>query len=92
MRAAAPTRPEIAAILSAPLPDSALAPAAERAPAESRHPADAAHNGTAERAPATKGVPTPKDLAALRHPGLHQPQQPASATLRWSSDKGWVDR
>ncbi|MEU0746309.1 NYN domain-containing protein, partial [Streptomyces albogriseolus] len=72
-------RPEIAAILSAPLPDSALAPAAERAPAEPRHPA-AAHNGTAERAPAAKGVPTPKDLAALRHPGLHQPQQPASAS------------
>ena len=87
-------RPEIAAILSAPLPDSALAPAAERAPAEPRHAAagHAAHNGTVERAPAAKGVPTPKDLAALRHPGLPQPQQPASATLRWSSDKGWVDR
>lgn len=85
-------RPEIAAILSAPLPDSALAAAAERTAQEPRHPAGAGHNGTAERTPAAKGVPTPKDLAALRSPGPHQPQQPSSATLRWSSDKGWVDR
>ncbi|MBT3149690.1 NYN domain-containing protein [Streptomyces sp. CHD11] len=84
-------RPEIAAILSAPLPDSALASAAERTAQEPQHPAGP-HNGTAERAPAAKGVPTPKDLAALRSPGPHQPQQPPSATLRWSSDKGWVDR
>ncbi|GGW90265.1 NYN domain-containing protein [Streptomyces malachitofuscus] len=85
-------RPEIAAILSAPLPDSALAAAAERTAQEPQHPGAAAHNGTAERAPTAKGVPTPKDLAALRSPGPHQPQQPSSATLRWSSDKGWVDR
>ncbi|MFF1276639.1 NYN domain-containing protein [Streptomyces marokkonensis] len=84
-------RPEIAAILSAPLPDSALTAAAERTAREPRHPA-AEHNGTAERPPTAKGVPTPKDLAALRSPGPHQPQQPPSATLRWSSDKGWVDR
>lgn len=84
-------RPEIAAILSAPLPDSALTATAERTPREPQHPA-AAHNGTAERPPTAKGVPTPKDLAALRSPGPHQPSQPASATLRWSSDKGWVDR
>lgn len=84
-------RPEIAAILSAPLPDSALTAAAERTAREPRHPA-AEHNGSAERAPTAKGVPTPKDLAALRSPGPHQPQQPPSATLRWSSDKGWVDR
>ncbi|GHH94792.1 NYN domain-containing protein [Streptomyces capillispiralis] len=85
-------RPEIAAILSAPLPDSALAAAAERTAQEPPHPAAAAHNGTAERAPTAKGVPTPKDLAALRSPAPHPAQQPASATLRWSSDKGWVDR
>ncbi|MEU2896664.1 NYN domain-containing protein [Streptomyces sp. NPDC006967] len=87
-------RPEIAAILSAPLPDSALAAAAERTVQEPEHPSGA-HNGTAERAPTAKGVPTPKDLAALRSPGppqSHQPQPPPSATLRWSSDKGWVDR
>ncbi|MEU3182803.1 NYN domain-containing protein [Streptomyces sp. NPDC006923] len=93
-------RPEIAAILSAPLPESALA-SAERA-AEAQPPA--ARNGSsappeqhgqeAHPAPAgTKGVPTPKDLASLRGPGA-QPsgQQPAGATLRWSSDKGWVER
>ncbi|MEW2619636.1 NYN domain-containing protein [Streptomyces sp. NPDC048106] len=87
-------RPEIAAILSAPLPESALAAAAERpAGQETRPPAAAGDNNGQERVPAPKGVPTPKDLAALRAPGTVQAaQQPASATLRWSSDKGWVDR
>ncbi|CAL9429927.1 hypothetical protein SUDANB176_02031 [Streptomyces sp. enrichment culture] len=88
-------RPEIAAILSAPLPESALAATAERTAQEPQHPAAGAQNGSAERTPAVKGVPTPKDLAALRGPGAQHPphpQQPASATLRWSSDKGWVDR
>ncbi|MGW0839338.1 NYN domain-containing protein [Streptomyces sp. NPDC002787] len=84
-------RPEIAAILSAPLPESALAAAAERAPGEPE-PAPAGRNGTEERMPAAKGVPTPKDLAAMRGPGAHAAQHPATATLRWSSDKGWVDR
>jgi uncharacterized LabA/DUF88 family protein len=84
-------RPEIAAILSAPLPESALAAAAERAADEGEHAPAASENGTQERVPAPKGVPTPKDLAALRGPGA-QPQHPANATLRWSSDKGWVDR
>ncbi|MFI9765549.1 NYN domain-containing protein [Streptomyces sp. NPDC052415] len=85
-------RPEIAAILSAPLPDSALAPA-ERPAEEREHPTPAARgNGAQERVPAPKGVPTPKDLAALRAPGVQPPAQPAGATLRWSSDKGWVDR
>ncbi|WP_340380782.1 NYN domain-containing protein [Streptomyces sp. SS7] len=87
-------RPEIAAILSAPLPDTGLAPAAERPAEETEHAgADAAdRSGAQERLPATKGVPTPKDLAALRAPGSHPAPQPATATLRWSSDKGWVDR
>ncbi|MFF5531039.1 NYN domain-containing protein [Streptomyces cinerochromogenes] len=86
-------RPEIAAILSAPLPESALA-GAERAAEQSAHPPApaAAENGSAERVPATKGVPTPKDLAALRAHGAQPVQHPATATLRWSSDKGWVDR
>lgn len=86
-------RPEIAAILSAPLPESALA-AAERGPEDGEHAAAAARseNGTQERVPASKGVPTPKDLAALRAPGVQPAQHPANATLRWSSDKGWVDR
>ncbi|PZT69717.1 NYN domain-containing protein [Streptomyces sp. SW4] len=86
-------RPEIAAILSAPLPESALAAAAERAAQEQPHqPPAAARNGTEERGPASRGVPTPKDLAALRAHGTQAAQHPATATLRWSSDKGWVDR
>ncbi|MGK5446881.1 NYN domain-containing protein [Streptomyces radiopugnans] len=42
-----------------------------------------------------RGVPTPKDLAGLGRPAAHQnnaSSAPASATLRWSSDKGWIDR
>ncbi|MFE5817800.1 NYN domain-containing protein [Streptomyces sp. NPDC056479] len=87
-------RPEIAAILSAPLPDSALGATAQRPPEEREHAqaGTASENGTQERVPAPKGVPTPKDLAALRPPGVQPAQHPASATLRWSSDKGWVDR
>ncbi|GAA2492119.1 NYN domain-containing protein [Streptomyces gobitricini] len=133
-------RPEIAAILSAPLPESALAASAERAaeaasaaaaaaaaaagangaaspvngtPAVNGTPVNgrsvhdtprdggtAGANGTGAPSPGTAkagGVPTPKDLAALHAPG-HQPPgpaaaaQPANATLRWSSDRGWVDR
>lgn len=90
-------RPEIAAILSAPLPESALAAsqasAGESARNGSRPPA--AENGHGDPGPApaiVKGVPTPKDLASLRAPGPHVPHHPASATLRWSSDKGWVER
>lgn len=98
-------RPEIAAILSAPLPEAALAASAERA---SEAQAAAARNGTrvppADEAvphpqpgPAHKGVPTPKDLASLRAPGTQTAQHPVpqpagNATLRWSSDKGWVER
>ncbi|MFD8627934.1 NYN domain-containing protein, partial [Streptomyces hygroscopicus] len=45
---------------------------------------------------AAKGVPTPKDLADLGRgpagPGGQTERQPAGATLRWSSDKGWIDR
>ncbi|MFI0819246.1 NYN domain-containing protein [Streptomyces sp. NPDC021098] len=117
-------RPEIAAILAAPLPETAAAAAAAAAAGES----PATHNGTARpaagapgAAPAAagadartasgpapaapdapdapapggaKGVPTPKDLAGLgRGPGSPAAPHPApSATLRWSSDKGWVDR
>ncbi|WP_371580951.1 NYN domain-containing protein [Streptomyces sp. NBC_01314] len=87
-------RPEIAAILSAPLPESSLATAAERTPREPEHAstADGARDGAEERAATHKGVPTPKDLAAMRGPGAPASQHPATATLRWSSDKGWVDR
>ncbi|MFF7200961.1 MULTISPECIES: NYN domain-containing protein [unclassified Streptomyces] len=90
-------RPEIAAILSAPLPESALAASQERAAEAARNgaPPEPTDNGAAAPpAPAasSKGVPTPKDLASLRAPGPHPPHHPANATLRWSSDKGWVER
>ncbi len=95
-------RPEIAAILSAPLPEAALAASAERA-SEAQAAAARAGAGAGEAAPdpqpapGHKGVPTPKDLASLRAPGpqaaQHTAQPPApNATLRWSSDKGWLER
>ncbi|MDT0445033.1 NYN domain-containing protein [Streptomyces johnsoniae] len=90
-------RSEIAAILAAPLPETG-APAG--APA-GREPAVAVKNGAPQTGeppcppphrdatgPAVKGVPTPKDLASLGRPV----PPPATATLRWSSDRGWVDR
>ncbi|MFD5325012.1 NYN domain-containing protein [Streptomyces sp. NPDC127092] len=105
-------RPEIAAILSAPLPESALAASAERAAAAAHNgsatsapaapadtpdpdpaPAGAAVNGAGVPAPATaRNVPTPKDLAALRGPTAPAAPSAHGATLRWSSDKGWIDR
>jgi uncharacterized LabA/DUF88 family protein len=93
-------RPEIAAILSAPLSETPD-PAASR-----DHPA-VAKNGTHRGAPAAepgcpsgaakdaaagaagRAVPTPKDLATL---GSRSVVPEPTATLRWSSDKGWVDR
>ncbi|MER8230485.1 NYN domain-containing protein [Streptomyces sp. NPDC094049] len=57
---------------------------------------DGAHpNGTGVPVPAVKGVPTPKDLAGLRAPGsAPAPALAAQGTsaLRWSSDRGWVER
>ncbi len=88
-------RPEIAAILSAPLPDAALAAAAERSAEAAAHAQNgSAEHESAERHTPAKGVPTPKDLAALRAPGAAPAaaQHPTNATLRWSSDKGWIDR
>ncbi|MGW5865382.1 NYN domain-containing protein [Streptomyces sp. NPDC055239] len=99
-------RPEIAAILSAPLPESALAASAQRAADEAagvhhgQHSQHGQHveagtngdGGGAHHIPPGKGVPTPKDLAALRGPGTQAAQHPTNATLRWSSDKGWVER
>ncbi|GAA0894926.1 NYN domain-containing protein [Streptomyces asiaticus] len=119
-------RPEIAAILSAPLPETATAAAAaaaaaaaspgaaEAAPgrngaarpgADGSGPADASGRPAAaageEGADVAAGagakvVPTPKDLADLGRgpagPGGQADRPAAGATLRWSSDKGWVDR
>ncbi|MGW8767128.1 NYN domain-containing protein [Streptomyces sp. NPDC055815] len=40
-----------------------------------------------------RGVPTPKDLAGLRGPGTPAAPVPQGASaLRWSSDRGWVER
>nr|WP_053689564.1 NYN domain-containing protein [Streptomyces sp. WM6372] len=101
-------RPEIAAILSAPLPEAALAEAARSAGANgAAAPAPAEPEGGGAPVPAPtaggKTVPTPKDLAgSLRAPGQQpgptgghghgSPQPPAGSALRWSSDKGWIDR
>ncbi|RAJ65514.1 uncharacterized LabA/DUF88 family protein [Streptomyces sp. Amel2xB2] len=113
-------RPEIAAILSAPLPESskngsgpvAPAPAAAPAPASDAaapSPATAAADASApapsqdetaeeESEDAGRGaggaVPTPKDLAGLGRPAPPQPGQgtPSGTTLRWSSERGWVER
>ncbi|MFF1924967.1 NYN domain-containing protein [Streptomyces sp. NPDC058221] len=96
---------EIAAILSAPLPEAALAASVERgsqAQAEAvRDGASAPPDESAAHPPNShtgRGVPTPKDLAGtLRGPGTQPAQHPtqpapANATLRWSSDRGWVER
>jgi uncharacterized LabA/DUF88 family protein len=99
------TRPDIAAILAAPLPESApdgpggrdAEPPAGRDGTPQPVPEDA--DASAQPAPVGRaGVPTPKDLAGLRGPLGQAPQQPqpqqqpVGATLRWSSDKGWVLR
>jgi uncharacterized LabA/DUF88 family protein len=93
------TRPDIAAILSAPLPESAppegTGHSAEPQGEGSDAPAPDEAAPDPEPAHGVKGVPTPKDLAGLRGPvgpPPAQPQQPVGATLRWSSDKGWVVR
>ncbi|WKX69811.1 NYN domain-containing protein [Streptomyces sp. XD-27] len=111
------TRPEIAAILAAPLPETAAAavpgdqgPAhngtvrpvdpprtaepGTAAPERTGDGGDAADASDAAAAAAARGVPTPKDLAGLgRGPaGQSGPHPAPTATLRWSSDRGWVDR
>ncbi|MDX3074274.1 NYN domain-containing protein [Streptomyces sp. NPDC088354] len=95
-------RPEIAAILSAPLPEPAPAKpqpvAAEEPTAAEPVVATAAQNGSGLLAdpPAAAGkglVPTPKDLAGIVHRGHsapHPSSAAAGATLRWSSDRGMV--
>ncbi|HWM36060.1 MAG TPA: NYN domain-containing protein [Streptomyces sp.] len=96
------SRPEIAAILSAPLPESAKngsappQPAAETAAAAAAAapPAQGEEEAEAGAGKSATGVPTPKDLAGLARPMSPQQGQatPPGATLRWSSDRGWVER
>lgn len=90
--------PEIAAILAAPLPETgqsepAVAPTPDPSGAAAEQngaplPDRAAECPEEGRESGPKGVPTPKDLASLGRPAA----APATATLRWSSDRGWVDR
>lgn len=80
-------RPEIAAILAAPLPDPA-ADSADLAAKNGTAPAEPCEDAEETSSHGKSGVPTPKDLASLGKPA----PVPASATLRWSSDKGWVER
>lgn len=85
------TRPDIAAILSAPLPEPPAAPAATENGGTPPAPQPPVEEDTPDHE--HKGVPTPKDLAALgRHAAAHHQSPPPPATLRWSSDKGWSDR
>lgn len=93
------TRPEIAAILAAPLPDAAKngggtrPRSAEGGEGAAGKPAAGGGAVPGPEAPATKGVPTPKDLAGLGRPAPTPGHAAAqSATLRWSSDRGWVER
>jgi uncharacterized LabA/DUF88 family protein len=113
-------RPEIAAILSAPLPESAKngsvpaspAPKTDDAGAGTVRPAGVGalplaspgapapgqvgeeddEEGSAGKS--ATGVPTPKDLAGLGRSTSARPGEaaPPGATLRWSSDRGWVER
>jgi uncharacterized LabA/DUF88 family protein len=86
-------RPEIAAILSAPLPETGAPAPGQPHPAKNGSaPADEEHRDEPHAA-SGKGVPTPKDLAGLGRPHAPAaPQPPAGATLRWSSEKGWAER
>lgn len=99
-----PDRPEIAAILAAPPPGpspAAPAPTQRQSDAKNGTPpgldTDCPHGSGQESAPAAGGtaggrtVPTPKDLATLG-PRQPAPEPEPTATLRWSSDRGWVDR
>ncbi len=90
-------RPEIAAILAAPLPETPAAPPQETEQHDRAGQKNGTHRGGEEAGAAVKdavlapgrAVPTPKDLATLGNRATHP--EP-TATLRWSSDRGWVDR
>jgi hypothetical protein len=77
-------RPEIAAILAAPLPESQPRPA--QRPEPEREPETSA---PVSPAPPRPTVPTPKDLASLGRAPAPAPPHPA-APLRWSSDRGLI--
>jgi len=106
--APADPRPDIAKILSAPRPvDPAADRPAALAEHPAGHAGPVGPEAQVEHAelsdlpelvpddkPAPHKVPTPKEIAAgigAGRPGP-QPGPPPPSTLRWSSDRGWVDR
>ncbi|QMU68585.1 NYN domain-containing protein [Streptacidiphilus sp. P02-A3a] len=95
--APADPRPDIAKILSAPRPVEP-APDATAELAELSGPGRPElaepHERAPEDKPAPHKVPTPKEIAAGIGAGRPAPAPPPAtpSTLRWSSDRGWVDR
>ncbi|MFG2821328.1 NYN domain-containing protein [Kitasatospora sp. NPDC048365] len=95
--AAAPD-PEIAEILAAPPVGPATVPAPARRPVEPAVPAVAAAAATAAsvaaavRPAALRVIPTPKDLADRAAPVAAASAPLGGPVLRWSSDRGWVER
>ncbi|CAM5314326.1 NYN domain-containing protein [Streptomyces violaceorubidus] len=87
-------RPEIAAILSAPLPEirPLRRPAARRDARAPHHVRRGAGRHHRRAGAARQGRPHPQGPRRPARPRPHPAPQPANATLRWSSDKGWVDR
>ncbi|MGK4583792.1 NYN domain-containing protein [Kitasatospora sp. HPMI-4] len=81
-------RPEIAQLLAAP--PAAGHPGHPVAPVHPEQPAALADE---PRQAALKVVPTPRDLAhRTTAPAPPVAPVPASIVLRWSSERGWVDR
>ena len=91
--------PEAALAASAERAAEAAAAAARNGAGPDSAEAPAATNGHGHGVPAPaggKGVPTPKDLAGLRGAngtgGPLAPVPQGASALRWSSDRGWIDR
>ncbi|MDT0309198.1 NYN domain-containing protein [Streptomyces sp. DSM 44917] len=78
-----------------PAPEGGSAAGTRNGAARSAEDPDAPPAPRDGAAPAPRGVPTPKDLASLGRPapsGHSGSVSAPTATLRWSSDRGWVDR
>ena len=75
-------RPDIAKILSAPRPLESVPDT----------PAELSELDEGAGKPAPHRVPTPKEIADGLGRPAPAPAPPAPSTLRWSSDRGWVDR
>ncbi|QMU75929.1 NYN domain-containing protein [Streptacidiphilus sp. PB12-B1b] len=84
-------RPDIAKILSAPRP---VEPVSDT-PAQLAELGELDALAEDDAKPAPHRVPTPKEIAdglGRALPAAPAPQPAAPSTLRWSSDRGWVDR